>query len=107
MRISLGRQTTGGSMRARWVSWGVFGIAVLGASALLAGPPVWLLDWLAARYRGCLYRVPLQARVVALSLDDGPDAATTPLILAELQRHGARATFFLIAGRVLGRERLV
>jgi len=89
------------------VTWGVFGIAVLGTGALLAGPPVWLLDWLAARYRGCLYRVSLQARVVALTLDDGPDPATTPLILAELQRHEARATFFLITERVLGRERLV
>jgi peptidoglycan/xylan/chitin deacetylase (PgdA/CDA1 family) len=51
--------------------------------------------------------VPLQAPLVALTLDDGPDSATTPLILAELQRHGARATFFMIAGRVQGREQLV
>jgi peptidoglycan-N-acetylglucosamine deacetylase len=80
---------------------------VLAAGALLARPPLWLLDWLAARYPGCLYRVPLQAPLVALTLDDGPDSATTPLILAELQRHGARATFFMIAGRVQGREQLV
>jgi peptidoglycan/xylan/chitin deacetylase (PgdA/CDA1 family) len=42
-----------------------------------------------------------------LTLDDGPDAVTTPLILAELERHRARATFFLIAERVRGREQLV
>jgi peptidoglycan/xylan/chitin deacetylase (PgdA/CDA1 family) len=77
----------------------------LGAGALLAGPPAWLLDWLAAR--GCLYRVALQSRAVALTVDDGPDAATTPLILAALQRYGARATFFMIAERVQGHEQLV
>jgi peptidoglycan/xylan/chitin deacetylase (PgdA/CDA1 family) len=42
-----------------------------------------------------------------LTLDDGPDPATTPLLLAELRRYGARATFFLITDRVHGRERLV
>ena len=94
-------------MRARLVASGALGVAVLGTGALLAGWPDWLLDWLAARHPGCLYRVPLQAPVVALTLDDGPDPATTPLILAELQRHGARATFFLIAGRVHGQEHLV
>lgn len=82
-------------------------MAVAGAGALLSGPPAWLLDWLAARYPGCLYRVPVQAPVVALTVDDGPDTATTPRILDELRRHGARATFFLIAERVAGRERLV
>jgi len=80
---------------------------MLGAGALLAGPPAWLLDWLAAHYPGCLYRVALQSRVVALTVDDGPDAATTPMILAELQRHRARATFFMIAERVQGREHLM
>ncbi|HUF35670.1 MAG TPA: polysaccharide deacetylase family protein [Gemmatimonadales bacterium] len=94
-------------MRARWIGWVALGMAVAGAGALLSGPPAWLLDWLAARYPGCLYRVPVQAPVVALTVDDGPDTATTPRILDELRRHGARATFFLIAERVAGRERLV
>jgi peptidoglycan/xylan/chitin deacetylase (PgdA/CDA1 family) len=44
---------------------------------------------------------------VALTIDDGPDPASTPLILAELRRHQATATFFLITSRVQGRERLV
>ncbi len=80
---------------------------MLGAGALLSGPPVWLLDLLAARYPGCLYRVPIQDRLVALTLDDGPDPVATPLILDELRRHGARATFFLISERIEGRENLV
>lgn len=41
-------------------------------------------------------------RRIALTIDDGPDARTTPVILDALRRHDARATFFLISGRVEG-----
>lgn len=74
---------------------------------LLAWQPVWLVDRLAAAFPGCLYRVHTRERVVALTLDDGPDGVTTPLILAELGRHGAGATFFLIGERIRRHERLV
>lgn len=87
------------------------GIALAGgaavAAALLARPPLWLLDGLAAVAPGCLYRVHTGEPLVALTLDDGPDERTTPAILAELERHGARATFFLIGERVRGREAVV
>jgi peptidoglycan/xylan/chitin deacetylase (PgdA/CDA1 family) len=69
--------------------------------------PDWLVDGMAALRPGCLYRVQLQAPLLALTIDDGPDPTTTPLILTELRRHDARATFFLISGRVPGREPLV
>ena len=36
---------------------------------------------------------------VALTVDDGPDPATTPQLLRVLRSHGARATFFLIGER--------
>jgi peptidoglycan-N-acetylglucosamine deacetylase len=88
------------------IGWGALGAATLAAGVLLSGPPLWLLDWLAARYPGCLYRAPTQSRLIALTLDDGPDPATTPLILAELRRHQARATFFLIAERARQQEEL-
>jgi peptidoglycan/xylan/chitin deacetylase (PgdA/CDA1 family) len=94
-------------VRARWPVWGALGVAAVGAGVLLVGPPVWLLDRLAAVFPGCLYRVRTQERLVALTLDDGPDEITTPLILAELERHAARATFFLIGERVPGREAVV
>jgi peptidoglycan/xylan/chitin deacetylase (PgdA/CDA1 family) len=42
--------------------------------------------------------------IIALTFDDGPDPATTPLILAELARHDAHATFFVISSRVAGCE---
>ncbi len=78
-----------------------------GAAVLDLGVRPWLFDRLTRLRPGCLYQVPTRARLVALTLDDGPDAGTTPAILAELRRHGARATFFLIAGRIQGQEPLV
>ncbi len=40
-------------------------------------------------------------RGVALTFDDGPHPQGTPAVLAELQRHGVRATFFLVGEQVL------
>jgi len=57
--------------------------------------------------RGCLYAVRTAERAVALTIDDGPDSATTPAILEVLQAHDARATFFLISSRVAGNEMVV
>jgi peptidoglycan-N-acetylglucosamine deacetylase len=82
-------------------------IAAAGEPPVDWGVRSWLLYRLAIVFPGCLYQVQTGARVVALTLDDGPDADTTPAILAELRRHGARATFFLIAGRVEGQEAVV
>ena len=108
MRISLGRQTNTKRMRrAHRVGLGAAGALVVATGAAFWTAPGWLIDRLARWYPGCLYRVPTDAPLVALTIDDGPDARTTPLILAELRRHGARATFFLIAERVEGQEGLV
>src|SRR5258708_29117716 len=41
------------------------------------------------------WRGPPGRPFVALTFDDGPDEATTPLVLAELERAGVRATFFV------------
>jgi peptidoglycan/xylan/chitin deacetylase (PgdA/CDA1 family) len=46
-------------------------------------------------------RVERRPGVFALTFDDGPSANTTPRILDRLARHGARATFFMLAGNVL------
>src|SRR5688572_22903164 len=93
--------------RARAIGFGVAGGFTLATAAALWSAPEWLIDRFARWYPGCLYRVPTQSRVVALTIDDGPDPISTPLILAELRRHGARATFFLITERVPGQEQLV
>jgi peptidoglycan/xylan/chitin deacetylase (PgdA/CDA1 family) len=84
------------------VAGGLLGIT----GAIVWTAPDWLIERLAHRYPGCLYQVRTPERLVALTIDDGPDPASTPLILAELRRHQATATFFLIAGRLRGHERL-
>lgn len=82
----------GGSLAAGWVLW---------------APPRWVVNLIQRLFPGCLYRVRTETALVALTIDDGPDPATTPLLLAELARHQARATFFVISSRVTGSEDLL
>jgi peptidoglycan/xylan/chitin deacetylase (PgdA/CDA1 family) len=93
----------------RWqrVGLGLAGTLAVATGAALWTAPAWLIDRLERWYPGCLYRVSTRTPLLALTIDDGPDPTTTPLILAELRREGARATFFLIADRVHGQEELV
>jgi len=81
------------------------------AAALAAGAGGCRADdlWRVAvdRDPAVLYAVPTCEPVVALTLDDGPHAASTPRILEVLGRHGARATFFLIGANLPGNEALV
>jgi peptidoglycan/xylan/chitin deacetylase (PgdA/CDA1 family) len=51
---------------------------------------------LIARYLGAITRVRTEQRVAALTFDDGPDPEWTPRLLALLERHGAKATFFVV-----------
>lgn len=81
------------------------GILALAASAavLLVAVLWWcspLLFRLAGRVsEGALYRVPGAVSAVALTVDDSPHAGTTGEILEVLDRHDARATFFVIGSR--------
>ena len=93
--------------RAQAVSFVVAGGLLVITGAIVWTAPDWLIDRLARWYPGCLYQVPTQKRLVALTIDDGPDPVSTPPILAELRRHQATATFFLITNRLRGQERLV
>jgi peptidoglycan-N-acetylglucosamine deacetylase len=81
---------------------------LLGLAYFLAQPR-WLLN-LAARFKpGAIYAVTLPANVpwvVALTIDDGPSAATAD-ILAVLARYDAKATFFNISGHLPGHEAVV
>ena len=54
-----------------------------------------------------LYKVPTDKPVVALTIDDGPDAVTTRAILDVLDRNAARATFFMISDRIAENEAVV
>jgi peptidoglycan/xylan/chitin deacetylase (PgdA/CDA1 family) len=88
-----------------------FGIAI-GVLALiflilLWLQPEWLLSRLRKRSPEVLYSIDTQAPVVALTIDDGPDPGSSPVILDLLEEYGAHATFFLITERIPGNEGIV
>ena len=88
-----------------WIAGVAATMTMLGVALWTA--PRWLVPHIAARSPRCLYTVPTEQRVVALTIDDGPDAVHTRAILDVLHVHGARATLFLISSRVAGNEALV
>ena len=81
----------------------VAGDGLLGVAALWTAPR-WLVPLIAARSPRCLYAVRTSEKLVALTIDDGPDPAQTPAILRVLAEHDARATFFLISGNARAAE---
>jgi peptidoglycan/xylan/chitin deacetylase (PgdA/CDA1 family) len=90
------------------------------AAAMLARPRAWpwALGAVAANHLGLAAaglwprsqllgpnwtRLPVQSGVsarAAITIDDGPDPAVTPRVLAQLAEHGAHATFFCVGVRV-------
>jgi peptidoglycan/xylan/chitin deacetylase (PgdA/CDA1 family) len=79
---------------------------LLGAVSLWLNP-----EWVIARLRhtspDVLYAVDVKEPYVALTIDDGPDKTTTPLILDILKAHQVKATFFLISDHIPGSEWVV
>ncbi|HEY1694904.1 MAG TPA: polysaccharide deacetylase family protein [Polyangiaceae bacterium] len=63
------------------------------ASLVFGG--VFILRWRV--FADAVVRGPRGARGVALTFDDGPHPKWTPRILATLAKHGAKATFFVVA----------
>jgi peptidoglycan/xylan/chitin deacetylase (PgdA/CDA1 family) len=57
-------------------------------------PVYGLLQWLTAPWLH--WQKPAGGRQVYLTFDDGPHPEVTPRVLDILERHGARATFFLL-----------
>lgn len=72
--------------------------------ALLSFPRL-AVEWARWTSPEVVFSVPVQERVVALSIDDGPSSATSE-ILDVLEGHGARATFFLIGENVKARPEM-
>lgn len=104
-------------------SMALHGAAAAGAVAAPAAWPWWLgavaanhfvLGAVGMRPRSQLLgpnlsRLPANAGqgCVALTFDDGPDPIVTPAVLDLLDRHGARASFFLIGTRAAAYPELV
>lgn len=83
-------------------------LLLAGAVVLVAGAGLWwfspeLARWIDGRQPAVVFGAETDRRAVALTVDDAPTPATSE-ILDVLDRHGARATFFVLGGRVPGRE---
>lgn len=50
---------------------------------------------------------PADAKLIALTFDDGPNAKYTPLLLDELKKRNVRATFFVVGQSINGNEELL
>ena len=107
-----------------WASAALHGAAV---TAAIVQPAIWpwALGAVAANHLGLtavglwprsrllgpnIKRLPdtiAAARNVALTFDDGPNPAITPWVLDELDKHGAKATFFCVGQHVRAHPALV
>jgi peptidoglycan-N-acetylglucosamine deacetylase len=95
-------------MRRSWRRLASLAVLAAAGSCLACRAAIqWKVGHLARDHPQVLYRVETRAKAVALTIDDGPDAAATPEILRVLERNGAHATFFIITGRVPGNEGLL
>lgn len=76
---------------------------------IIFGALVWLHpEWLITRLRrsspDVLYSVETAQPIVALTIDDGPDAEDSQKILQVLDEYNAHATFFIITDYIAGNE---
>lgn len=83
------------------------GLTGLVLVSVLLLQPRWLLSIATVIVPGVVYFAKTNKPIIALTIDDGPDAATTPKILEILRHHEARATFFVISSRIKGNELLI
>ena len=76
----------------------------LGAFVLLMGVAAFFPGW---RLFMPVVRRGRLSGAVGLTFDDGPDPATTPSLLDLLERHGAKAAFFLVGDKASAHPELV
>jgi peptidoglycan/xylan/chitin deacetylase (PgdA/CDA1 family) len=92
--------------KRRWLyALAVFLILFIGYLIMLQ--PKWILNRLMARTPNVLYAVETEQKLIALTIDDGPDPNSTNLILEVLSEHDAHATFFVLIDRIRGNESLI
>ncbi len=82
--------------------------AALAVPMLAACASPMLLTRAAARVTpSVVWFFPTEEKLVALTIDDGPDPADTPRLLDVLREYDASATFFVIGDRVAGNEAIL
>lgn len=64
--------------------------------------PRWILNRLMARSPEAYYAIQTEQKIIALTIDDGPDPRSTGLILDTLKKFNAKATFFVLIERIQG-----
>ena len=90
---------------------GLLPIHILASCALFALPDLWILSGLLVPNTTCL--MPMARRFVTaqnevwLTIDDGPEPATTPRMLDLLDRFSAKATFFVIGEKARAHPALI
>jgi peptidoglycan-N-acetylglucosamine deacetylase len=58
--------------------------------------------WLLKKfYPSCIWDIPTDEKIIYLTFDDGPHPVATPLVLAELKKYNAKATFFCIGKNIV------
>lgn len=87
--------------------FGTLIITIILAGGLLMFQSSWILSQLSNSHPDVLYSVYTDDRVIALTIDDGPDPETTPRILDALAEYGAHGTFFLLSDQISGNEEIV
>lgn len=64
--------------------------------SLFVKPPAWIRRISS----GMVWRIPVEEPVLFLTFDDGPCSGLTAWILGELEKYGAKATFFCVGNNV-------
>ncbi|MEM1137309.1 MAG: polysaccharide deacetylase family protein [Bacteroidota bacterium] len=57
-------------------------------------------SWENALFISLIYKINTKEKVIALTFDDGPSSARTPALLAILEKHNVKATFFMLGENI-------
>lgn len=84
-----------------------FLIAFLNLILILFFQPRWILTIIESFMPGVVYFAKIDKPIIALTIDDTPDACTTPIILNVLKQNNIKATFFIISDSIIGNENVI
>jgi peptidoglycan/xylan/chitin deacetylase (PgdA/CDA1 family) len=90
------------------IATGVYAaLGVAACAGVAAGVYAYASMWPSSRLFGSALTAPARPDEIALTFDDGPNAAWTPKLLEILASHEVRATFFLLGGQANAEPELV